>query len=132
MIGPEGVKVPEQTQALTGLGSKTVQDLIGADFKLIVEGTTVKASGEVKNIAEPWTEFDKTNNTGHFVPFQMPAALRGQKITLSGMAKDKTVTVDTDLLHIHRLENLTGDVLNVKKDGKLVMEVDFSGVTRAQ
>ena len=130
MIGPDGVKVPDQ-QAQTGIGTKTVSELIGDNFKLSVSGTTVTATGDVKNIEEPWTEFSKTDNTGHFAIIQLPAMLKGQKITLEGRTKgSRTVKVDDDLLLVQRLENLTeAQKLTVKKDGELVMVVDFSGVT---
>lgn len=130
MIGPDGVKVPDQ-QAQTGIGTKTVSELIGENFKLTVDGTTVTATGDVKNIAEAWEEFSKTDNTGHFVIIKLPAMLKGQKITLEGRTKgNRTVKVDDDLLLVQRIENLTeAKKLTVKKDGELVMTVDLSGVT---
>lgn len=131
-MGPDGVKIPDQ-QARTGIGTKTVSELIGENFKLSVDGKNVTATGDVNNIAEPWTDFDKSgNNTGHFVPLMFPAELKGQKVVLSGLSsKDRTITVDTDLMHVQRLENLSDEQrLTVKKNGDLVMSVDFSGVTK--
>lgn len=130
MIGPDGVQVPDQ-QAQTGIGTKTVSELIGDNFKLSVSGTTVTATGDVKNIEEPWMEYSSTDNTGHFAIIKLPAELKGQKITLEGRTKgNRTVKVDDDLLLVQRLENLTeAKKLTVKKDGELVMVVDFSGVT---
>ena len=108
-----------------------MSDLIGENFKLTVDGTTVTATGDVKNIAEAWEEFSKTDNTGHFAIIMLPVILKGQKITLEGRTKGaRTVKVDDDLLLVQRLENLTeAKKLTVKKDGELVMDVDFSGVT---
>ena len=130
MIGPGGVNVPDQ-QAQTGIGTKTVSELIGDNFKLSVSGTTVTATGDVKNIEEPWTEFSNTDNTGHFAIIKLPAELKDQKVTLEGRTKgSRTVKVDESLLLVQRLENLTeAKKLTVKKDGELVMVVDFSGVT---
>lgn len=130
MIGPDGVKVPDQ-QAQTGIGTKKVSDLIGENFKLSVAGTTVTATGDVNNIAEAWEEFSKTDNTGHFAVITLPAILKDQKITLEGRAKgSRTVKVDDSLMLVQRLENLTeAKKLTVKKDGELVMVADFSGVT---
>ena len=130
MIGPDGVNVPDQ-QAQTGIGTKTVSELIGENFKLTVDGTTVTATGDVKNIVEAWEEFSKTDNTGHFVIIILPTILKGQKITLEGRTKGaRTVKVDDDRLLVQRLENLTeAKKLTVKKDGELVMTVDLSGVT---
>ncbi len=133
MIGPDGVKVPDQSQALTGLGTKTVSDLIGENFKLTVADTTVTATGDVKNIKEPWTEYDETDNTGHFAPLILPATLKDQKIILGGRTGgDRTIEkMSDDLLLVVRLENLTeAQELTVKKDGELVMTVDFSGVSK--
>ena len=108
-----------------------MSDLIGENFKLTVDGTTVTATGDVNSIAEAWEEFSKTDNTGHFAIITLPAVLKDQKITLEGRSKGaRTVTVDDDLLLVQRLENLTeAKKLTVKKDGELVMTVDFSGVT---
>ena len=132
MIGPDGVNVPDQ-QAQTGIGTKTVSELIGENFKLSVVDTTVTATGEVKNIVEEWTEFDKTDNTGHFAIITLPAMLKGQKITLEGRKKgNRTAKVDDDLLLVQRLENLSdAQKLTIKKDGELVMTVDFSGETKS-
>ncbi len=130
MSGPDGVSVPDQ-QAQTGIGAKTVSDLVGENFKLSVAGTTVTATGDVKNITEPWGDFSAADNTGHFAIIKLPAILKGQKVTLEGRTKGaRTVTVDDDLLLVQRIENLTAaKKLTVKKDGQLVMEVDFSGIT---
>ncbi len=132
-MGPGGVKVPGQTQAIPGLGTKKVSDLISEDFRFSIAGTTVTASGTVKNVSEPWMEYSKTDNTGHFVPTQLPAACAGQKITLEGRKSGgRTVKVGQDLLLIQRLENLSGDTLTVKMGGKVIMTVDFSGVQRGE
>ena len=130
MIGPAGVSVPDQ-QAQTGIGTKKVSDLIGENFKLTVAGTTVTATGDVENIAEPWEEFSTADNTGHFAIIKLPAILKDQKVTFEGRAKGaRTVKVDDSLLLVQRIENLTeAKKLTVKKDGQLVMEVDFSGIT---
>ena len=116
---------------MTGIGTKKVSDLIGENFKLSVEGTTVTATGDVNNIAAAWEEFSKTDNTGHFAIVKLPAVLKNQKVTLEGRSKGtRTVTVDESLLLVQRLENLTeAKKLTVKKDGELVMTVYFSGVT---
>lgn len=129
-MGPEGVKVPAQTQALLG-GGKQVRDLVGENFSLAVDGTTLKAAGDVKNIEAEWTEFDSKNNTGHFVPLQLPAKCSGQKISIEGRSAGKrTVKVDEDLLLIQRLENLSADSMTIKMGDELLMTVDFSGVNR--
>ena len=130
MIGPDGVSVPDQ-QDQTGIGTKLVSDLIGENFALSVADRTVTATGDVKNIAEAWEEYDKTDNTGHFAIIKLPVELKDQKITLEGRESGpRTVTVDESLLLIVRMENLSeGKKLTVKKDGELYMTVDFSGVT---
>lgn len=131
-MGSEGVKVPAQSQTLTDLGSKKISELVGENFKYTVDGTNVKATGDVNNISTAWKEFDsKSNNTGHFVPIQFPAYLKKQKVKLEGTAKTKTITVDDDLLLILRLENLTGNALTVKSaTDELIMTIDFSDVNK--
>lgn len=93
-----------------------------------MKGKTVKVSGDVKTITTPWPEFDTKNNTGHFVPMQLPAKCVEQDVTLKGAAKERTVKVDEDRLLVVRLENLTGTTLTVEMGGKTLMDVDFTGV----
>lgn len=131
MIGPEGVKVPSQTQALTGLGAKQVSDLIAENMRLSVSGTHVSLTGDAKNISDPWTEYAKTDNTGHFLPMTLPKVCEGKKITIEGRKSgNRTVKVDADLLLVQRLENLSGDTMTVKLEGETLMTVDVSGVNR--
>lgn len=129
MSGPDGVNVPSQRQDLPG--GKTVANLVDESYTLTPIGTNVIAKGKVKNIKEEWTEFDKTNNTGHFAPIELPADLVGQKITISGRnGGDRSVKVDADRLLITRLENLKADTMTIKKGEDTVMTVDFSGVEK--
>lgn len=128
MIGPGGVKVPDQTQGLN-LGTKTVKDLISDNVRISVTGKNVKVSGDVKNINEPWTAFSKDDNTGHFLPLQLPDVCKGQKITIKGRKKgNRTATVDDDLLLIQRLENLSGTTMEIDLAGETLMKVDLTGV----
>lgn len=130
-MGAEGVKLPALSQPT--LGKKQVGDLISNDVKLHISGTTVKPTGTVKNIAEPWPDFDKAgSNTGHFFPMTLPAACKQQKVTCKGReAGDRTVTIDEDLMLITRLENLSADVLTLEMGGQLLMTVDFTDITKA-
>ena len=129
MSGSDGVNVPSQHQDLPG--GKTVANLVDESYTLIPIGTNVIAKGKVKNIEKAWTEFDKTENTGHFAPIKLPSDLVGQKITISGrQGGDRNVTVDADRLLIMRLENLTADTMTIKKEEDTVMTVDFSGVKK--
>ena len=94
-----------------------------------MNGSTVKASGEVKNIQTPWKEYDSKNNTGHFVPIEMPTACVNQEITIEGRKDgNRTATVDDDRMLVQRIENLSGNKMPVKMDGKTLMTVDFTGV----
>ena len=129
-MGPGGVNVPSQTQALTGLGTKKVSDLIAEDFRIAISGTSVTVSGGVKNVTEPWMEYSKTGNTGHFIPMLLPMECVGQKITMEGRTSgNRTAKVDADRLLVVRLENLSGTTLTIKMGEKTIMTVDFSGVT---
>lgn len=131
MIGPDGVKVPSQNQALTGLGTKKVSDLIAENVSFAVSGSKVTVTGDVKNVQDPWEEFSKTDNTGHFLPMALPKVCEGKKITIEGLKSGKkTVKVDADLLHVQRLENLSGDIMTVKLEGETLMTVDVSGVNK--
>lgn len=127
MIGPEGVKVPPASQGL-GLGDKLVSDLTD-DLELSVKDDTVTFTGSLKNITEPWTEYDKTNNTGHFIPTQMPVICANEDITLKGRTDgDRTVHIDEDRLLIIRLENLTGTTATVEMNGAELMKLDFTSL----
>ena len=132
MSGPDGVKVPPQHQAVLG---KTVENLVDDTYQVSLVGTQVRASGNVKNIADGWTEFSKSDNTGHFAPIILPLELVGQKVTLSGRTgEDRKVTITEDRLLIVRLENLDGNVLTVKDESgeSVIMTIDFSGVTKQE
>lgn len=125
MIGPEGVKVPDSTQGLN-IGDKRVSDLTDG-LEISVDDEVVTFSGSLKNVTKAWTEFDKTNNTGHFVPVKLPAVCRNKEITIKGrVGGDKTVRVDDDLLLITRLENLTGITSTIEMDGRTLMVLDFT------
>ena len=125
MIGPEGVQVPPESQGLD-LGDKKVSDLTDG-LEISVDGDVVAFEGSLKNITEPWTEFDTVNNTGHFVPVQLPVICKDKDVTLKGRTGgNKTVHVDDDLLLVLRLENLSGTTLTLEMDGKELMVLDFT------
>lgn len=131
MIGPDGVKVPSQNQALTGLGTKKVSDLIAENMQISVSGTNVSFTGDAKNISDPWEEFAKTDNTGHFIPMTLPKVCEGKKITIEGRKSgNRTAKVDADRLYVQRLENLSGDSMTIKLEGETLMTVDVSGVNK--
>ena len=125
MIGPDGVQVPPESQGLD-LGDKKVSDLTDG-LEISVDGDTVTFEGSLKNITEPWTEFDTVNNTGHFIPIQLPDICKNQDVTLKGRTGgDKTVSIDDDLLLIVRLENLSGTTLTLVMGGEELMVLDFT------
>lgn len=129
MIGPEGVKIPPASQGL-GLGDKLVSDLTD-DLELSVDDTTVTFTGSLKNIKNAWTEFDKSNNTGHFVPVILPSICKGEDITLKGRNDgDRKIHIDddNDLLMVLRLENLTGTTATVEMNDEELMVLDFTAL----
>lgn len=110
------------------MGNKHVSDLTD-DLALTLDGNVVTFDGSLKNITKPWTEFDKTNNTGHFIPMQLPVICKNQDVTLKGRTGgDRTVHIGDDLLLILRLENLTGTTATLEMNGKQLMELDFAGL----
>lgn len=110
------------------MGDKHVSDLID-DLALTVDGDVVTFEGSLKNITKPWTEYSKSNNTGHFIPIKLPVVCQNEDVTLKGRtAGDRTVHVGEDLLLIVRLENLTGTTMTVEMNGKELMELDFAGL----
>lgn len=127
MTGPEGVKVPPETQGLD-LGKKTVGDLAD-DLKLSVDGDTVTFTGSLKNITEPWTEYSKTDNTGHFIPLMLPAICKDEDITIKGrVGGDRKVHIGDDLLLVLRLENLTGTTAAVEMNDVELIKLDFTSL----
>ena len=127
MIGPEGVKVPPKSQGL-GLGDKLVSDLTD-DPDLSVDGDTVTFTGSLKNITEPWTEYSKTNNTGHFIPMMLPAVCQDEDITIKGRVDgDRTAHVGDDLILVLRLENLTGTTATIEMNDAELMSLDFTAL----
>lgn len=110
------------------MGSKKVSDLVGSDIKIGADG---KVAGTVNYIADPWTEFDTKDNTGHFFPFKMGPSFKGKPISLTGSKNGvvKTVVPD-DLTFVSRLENLTANKLDITVDGK-DFALDFTTATLA-
>lgn len=126
MTGADRVKVAAQGQPLTGYGvgsSKTVSDLIGASAAIEWNGTNGKVTGEIKNISDPWMDFDTANNTGHFFPIELDAKYEGEKITVIGQ-KQKTVA---DRFWVLRVENAKDQKFTFKKGTDLLFVLDFSG-----
>ncbi len=66
----------------------TSSDLIGPDVSIEWTGTTGKVTGEIKHVSG-WTDFDPTNNTGHFLPFVLDAQYEGEEITVTGSKTTK-------------------------------------------
>lgn len=112
-----------------GLGEKTAKDL-SENLKISVEGTTVKLSGDLKNIKEKWTEFDTKNNTGHFFALQLPDACKDKDVTIKGRVGGDKVIHPTaeDMLLVQRLENMSGTVLTIEMDGKTLFTVDVTAL----
>lgn len=87
----------------------------------------MKFSGDLKTITDPWEEFDSNgNNTGHFVPIQLPTEFIGKDYTFKGKAKDATLHVGGDRLLVIRLENLTTLKPYIEKDGRAVLRFDMT------
>lgn len=106
----------------------TVEDLTDS-LDLFVDGDNVTFEGSLKSITDPWTEYDKSNNTGHFVPIQLPAICKGKEVTLKGRTGgDRKVMVDDDLFLVIRLENLSGTTMTVEMDDAELMKLDFTAL----
>lgn len=129
MIGPGGLAVPAQSQGLN-LGNKKVSDLISTDVKVTIDEEKVTVTGTVHKVTG-WTEFSTDQADGHFFPFLMPEACKKKNITVKGRtAGDRTVEMTDDLLLVIRLENLKEDKMQIFMDGDLLMDADFTGVTK--
>lgn len=98
-------------------------------MKVTKEGTTVKYSGQVKEVTGWTNAFPAEEASGHFLPIRLPADSVGQKLTLTGRKTgDKDITVDEDRILIQRLENLSGTELTINKEGQLYMKADVAGM----
>lgn len=98
-------------------------------MELSVIDDTVAFTGTLNNLTTPWKEFDKKNNTGHFIPIQLPDICRGNAVTVKGLVGgDNTVTIDDDLLLVVRLENLTGTGATLEMNDAELMKLDFSAL----
>lgn len=109
------------------MGDKQISDLIGDDLELSIIGNKVTVTGTIKNVTKAWKEFDSSNNTGHFLPIQLPAECKNQKVIIKGRTNgDRTVTITDDLLLISRLENFSGTSFIIEKDGKTLLNINFA------
>lgn len=128
MTGPDDVSVPD-SQGPTNLGTKTISDL-AENLRFTKFGDTIEATGSLKTIKDPWTEFDSGgNNTGHFLPIKLPEKCKGKQVTCKGrVGGDRTVTIDDDLMLITRLENLTGTTITLEMDGATLATIDISNL----
>lgn len=124
MSGPDGLKVPPAGQG-TGLGTKKFEDLIESDVKLEIKGTNARATGSLKNVTG-WTEFSQTDNSGHFLPIQLPAVCQDRDVTVKGRKAGDRVIHPTaeDMILITRLENLSGTVFSLEIESKTILTVD--------
>lgn len=127
MTGADRVKVTPQGQPLTGYGvgsTYTSTDLIGATAAIEWTGTEGRVTGEIKNIAEPWTDFNAAgDNTGHFFPIELDQKYEGEKITVIGK-RQKTVQ---DRYWVLRVENAKSNKFTFKKGDETLFTLDFSG-----
>lgn len=132
-MGPQIESVSESEDLL----SKKLTDLVDGELTFTPQGDgkTVKVSGKVKEIKDPWTGFSSTgDNTGYFVAFKLPSDWVGKKVKISGGNHEKTFDTLTaeDCTLITRLD---GYLNKTKKQTFTVDEVetlivDYSGITQ--
>lgn len=131
MTGADRVKVTPQGQPLAsyGVGSTyTSTDLIGENVAIKWSGTDGAVTGDIKHIAEPWTNFNASgDNTGHFFPIELDAKYEGQKITVIGK-RQKTAQ---DRFWVLRVENAKNNKFTFKQGDDVLFTLDFSGATLA-
>ena len=111
---------------------KKVSDLV-EEITVKQVGKTATYSGKVKKVTG-WTQaFQQEEAEGHFLPILLPSGSVGKKLTLKGRnGGDKTITVDPDRILVQRLENLSGTVLKIEKDGAEYLNIETSGLTKAE
>ena len=92
-------------------------------------GTTGKVTGEIKHISD-WTDFDPTNNTGHFLPFVLDAQYEGREIAVIGSqttkARSRYWVVRLDALYEGSKK------LTVKDGESVIFDLDFTPATLAE
>lgn len=114
---------------------KQASDLIGADAAIQWDGLDGTASGKVKNLEDFSELFGDKEKSGHFFPLAIDAQYQGKELTVSGRTDgDLKVKIDSDLLLIVRIENLTPEKKVTVKDDKeaVVFTVDFTGSQLAE
>lgn len=118
-----------QPLASYGVGSTyTSTNLIGENAAIAWSGTDGKVTGDIKNIAEPWTDFSADgDNTGHFFPIELDQKYEGKKITVIGK-RQKTVQ---DRFWVLRVENAKSNKFTFKQGDDVLFTLDFSGATLA-
>lgn len=132
MTGADSISVPAQSQSLkeisglSKMGDKKVSDLVGEDFRITWDGTKGTAEGSVHNVKEAWTQFDKTDNTGHFIVLAFDEKYTGKKNTVEATKK----TTSTDLGWVVKIDAAkeAGKPIKLSSDGQPVAEIDISSL----
>lgn len=109
-----------------------MSDLIGDDISLTWVRHSCKVGGTIKKVSEPWTAFDKSDNTGHFFPWQFADEYKHTDVTIKGRtAGDRKVTLDDDGILVLRLENLSANTATLVLKDQIVI-LDFTGATQQE
>lgn len=93
-------------------------------------GNTLKVSGTVNRI-DGWKEFSNTveQQSGHYLPLELPARYLNQKVTIGGLKTTKSVTLKSDTILITRMEGITNhSSFTLTFADELTVTVDVSGV----
>lgn len=105
---------------------------MGEDFTLTATGKTLKATGTVNKI-DSWPEFSNTpeQQSGHYLPLELPAKYLNQKVTIGGINSKKSVTLKDDTILITRMEHISDKkTFTLTFTDGLIVTVDASGVTQ--
>lgn len=118
--------VAAQGSPLTNYGvgsSKQVSDLIDKGVSISWAGKTGTVNGQIKNISEPWLDFDHNgDNTGHFFPVELDSSFQGKKITVVGKKQRSAA----DRYWVLRVENGNNKKFTFKLNDIELFTLDFS------
>ena len=147
-MGSPAASLPDQS-APTGLGTKTVADLVSPDTKMTVDGINATVTGELKEIDYPEFSSDPSETHGYFFPLSVDKKYQGHTIgVFSSATGNKKTSTDLNWVLKVKDENTKFTVTDETPDMPLasnimrvsaapmsasspvtIMEVTFKGAT---
>lgn len=111
-----------------GVGSKTASEIMS---NVTLQGKAFK--GELTNVSDAWTEFDTSNNTGHFLAIKATATANATvKVTTSGSGPVKQGGTGVYVIRVEANSEKVTVTATTDQDKTATETYDLSGLTLAE